>query len=157
MGRVPSLNRWYPSVVMPQCCNAYIYMCVCWSVVTQTRIFWNYIDSPSPHKMISHHIKGITVLYSYKHCILGLLIVWTLIDRRSFFHYKKLFSKNVSGVLKLKFFSNFFLKGEILGCLGTPHAPPGVALGRKTIHFFLWPWPVTGENFGTIRLAVQNT
>ena len=40
-----------------------------------------YIDSPSPHNMISHHIKGITVLYSYKHCVLGLLIVWTLIYR----------------------------------------------------------------------------
>ena len=30
--------------------------------------------------MISHHIKGITVLYSYKHCVLGLLIVWISTD-----------------------------------------------------------------------------
>ena len=40
-----------------------------------------YIDSPSPQTMISHHIKGIPVLYSYTHCVIGLRIVWTLIDR----------------------------------------------------------------------------
>ena len=39
------------------------------------------MDSPSSHKMISHHIQGMTVLYSYKHCVLGLIIVSTLIYR----------------------------------------------------------------------------
>ena len=33
----------------------------------------------------------------------------------------------------------FYLGGDF-GVFG---AHPGVARGRKTIHFFLWPWPVT--------------
>ena len=44
------------------------------------------MDSPSSHKMISHHIEGMTVLYSYKHCVLGLIIVWTLIDSLDHVH-----------------------------------------------------------------------
>ena len=43
---------------------------------------------------------------------------------------EKIFSlRNVPGVLKRK--------KKILGCLGRPTPPPGVARGRKTIHFFL--------------------
>ena len=52
------------------------------------------------------------------------------------------FFKNVPGVLKRM--HNFFFRGGILGCLGRPTPPPGVARGRKMIHFFLWPWHVTG-------------
>ena len=39
----------------------------------------------------------------------------------------------------------------------TPRPSWGVALGREMTHFFLWPWPgpMTGENFGTIRLGAQ--
>ena len=31
----------------------------------------------------------------------------------------------------------------------------GVARGWKTIHFFLWPWPVTGQNSETVWLGGQ--
>ena len=78
---------------------------------------------------------------------------------------KNISLRNVPGVLKRQkkfffptkfFFSKMFLGfwnackqkfrggGGILGCLGAPRPHPGVARGRKTIHFFLWPWYVTG-------------
>ena len=38
-------------------------------------------DSPGSHTIINHHIEGMTVLCSCKHGVLGLIIVWTLIDR----------------------------------------------------------------------------
>ena len=34
--------------------------------------------------------------------------------------------------------------GGFWGVWGAPRPHPGVARGRKTIHFFLWPWHVTG-------------
>ena len=34
--------------------------------------------------------------------------------------------------------------GGFWGVWGAPRPHPGVARGRKTIHFFLWPWYVTG-------------
>ena len=34
--------------------------------------------------------------------------------------------------------------GGFWGVWGAPRPHPGVAWGRKTIHFFLWPWHVTG-------------
>ena len=64
-----------------------------------------------------------------------------------FFPYTKyFFLKNVPGVLKRMHNFYFFFGGGggILGCLGRPTPHPGVARGRKTIHFFLWPWHVTG-------------
>ena len=41
-----------------------------------------------------------------------------------------------------KMFLGFFFRGG--GVWGAPRPHPGVARGRKTIHFFLWPWHVTG-------------
>ena len=69
------------------------------------------------------------------------------------FNWKKFFTKKCSWGLKMpkKKFSllkcswGFFSGGGGgLGGLGRPTPPPGVAQGRKTIHFFLWPWHVTG-------------
>ena len=36
------------------------------------------------------------------------------------------------------------MQGGFWGVWGAPRPHPGVARGRKTIHFFLWPWHVTG-------------
>ena len=48
--------------------------------------------------------------------------------------------RNVPGV----FFKNVFLGGGgVWGVWGASRPHPGVARGRKTIHFFLWPWRVT--------------
>ena len=43
--------------------------------------------------------------------------------------------------------TNFFFSeggGGVWGVWGAPRPHPGVARGRKMIHFFLWPWHVTG-------------
>ena len=45
--------------------------------------------------------------------------------------------------------------GYFGGVWGAPRPQPGVARGRKTIHFFLWLWPVTSQNSGTVRLGGQ--
>ena len=91
---------------------------------------------------------------------------------------KKISLRNVPGVLKhgggggrrkmSKFFfpTNFFFSkmflgfffsggggGGFWGVWGAPRPHPGVARGRKTIHFFLWPWPVTGLNSGAVQLG----
>ena len=60
-------------------------------------------------------------------------------NNKYFFSLLNFFFKNVPGVLKRMQKKNFFGGGGILGCLGRPTPPPGVARGRKTIHFFLWP------------------
>ena len=63
--------------------------------------------------------------------------------------------KHRPGVLKRKknfgrggtFFSLLFFRGgggRFWGVWGAPRPHPGVARGRKSIHFFLWPWHVTG-------------
>ena len=62
-----------------------------------------------------------------------------------FFPTKLFFSKNVPWVLKRmqkKYFSGG--GGGFWGVWGAPRPHPVVARGRKTIHFFLWPWHVTG-------------
>ena len=67
--------------------------------------------------------------------------------KKCFFPTKIFFFKNVPGVLKRMQTKIYFSGGGggIFGVFGAPHAPtPGVARGRKTIHFFLWPWHVTG-------------
>ena len=49
----------------------------------------------------------------------------------------------------------FWGGGRFWGVWGAPRPQPGVARGRKTIHFFLWPWPVTGLNSGMVQLGIQ--
>ena len=49
----------------------------------------------------------------------------------------------------------FFGGGGFWGVWGAPRHHPGVPRGRKTIHFFLWPWHVTGYNSGAVRLSGQ--
>ena len=77
--------------------------CVCWAVVIYSP--WLYIvlehsRSPSPHKMISHHIVFIKKIIS-------------------FFSLQIFFFKNVPGVLRRTQFFLFFVGGGgILGCLG---------------------------------------
>ena len=48
-------------------------------------------------------------------------------------------SKNVPGVLKRMQKKKFRGGGGFWGVWGAPRPHPGVARGRKTIHFFLWP------------------
>ena len=61
-----------------------------------------------------------------------------------FFH-TNFFFKNVPGVLKrMQKIIYFSGGGGFWGAWGAPRPHPGVARGRKTIHFFLWPWHVTG-------------
>ena len=69
------------------------------------------------------------------------------------FPYWIILFKNVPGVLKRM--PIFFLGGgaDFGGVWGAPRPHPGVARGRKTIHFFLWPWHVTGLNSGVVRPA----
>ena len=86
---------------------------------------------------------------AYRHCVNGLLtsIVWTLIGRLYDVYITDIVylldvlvgeveflteKKKVPGVLKRKI-SEFFFGGG-----------GGGFWGRKTIHFFLWPWHVTG-------------
>ena len=51
---------------------------------------------------------------------------------------KNISLRNVPGVLKRQ---NYFSGGGggFWGVWGAPRPHPGVARGRKTIHFFLWP------------------
>ena len=80
------------------------------------------------------------------------------------FNWNKFFAKKCSWGLKTVFFPTkfFFSKmflgfwnackqkfifrggGGVWGVWGAPRPHPGVARGQKTIHFFLWPWHVTG-------------
>ena len=48
--------------------------------------------------------------------------------------------RNVPGVLKRQKKKIFGGGGGFWGVWGAPRPHPGVARGRKTIHFFLWPW-----------------
>ena len=58
---------------------------------------------------------------------------------------KKKKKKNVPGVLKRMQTKIYFSGGGgFWGVWGAPRPHPGVARGRKAIHFFLWPWYVTG-------------
>ena len=57
---------------------------------------------------------------------------------------KKKNFKNVPGLLKRMQTKIYFSGGGFWGVWGAPRPHPGVARGRKTIHFFLWPWYVTG-------------
>ena len=62
-----------------------------------------------------------------------------------FFPTKFFFSKMFLGfwnACKQKFI--FRGGGGFWGVWGAPRPHPGVARGQKTIHFFLWPWHVTG-------------
>ena len=62
-----------------------------------------------------------------------------------FFPTKYFFSKMFLGfwnACKQKFI--FRGGGGFWGVWGAPRPHPGVARGRKTIHFFLWPWYVSG-------------
>ena len=72
MGGIPSLNIWCNT---QECCNAY----TCVSVVSGYRLeCFRTLDSPGSHRIISHRIEGMTVQYSYNHCVLGLFIVLIL-------------------------------------------------------------------------------
>ena len=46
--------------------------------------------------------------------------------------------------------------GGFWGVWGAPRPHPGVARGRKTIHFFLWPWYVTVKILERSGLAVKS-
>ena len=132
------------------------------------------MDSPSSHNIISHHIKGMTILCSYKNCVLGLIIVWilctlhyniqwTLIDRLDHVYRDIVYTVSLCDVLVeshtaellllLDYYCSrievVFWEGEGTEVLKRKFClifwrgiggGGGVALGRKTIHFFLWPW-----------------
>ena len=66
-------------------------------------------------------------------------------QKKYFFSLLKFFVKNVPGVLKrMQKKKKFRRGGGFWGVWGAPRPHPGVARGQKTIHFFLWPWYVTG-------------
>ena len=59
--------------------------------------------------------------------------------QKSFFSLLKFFFKNVPGVLKRMQTKIYFSGGggRFWGVWGAPRPHPGVARGRKTMHFFL--------------------
>ena len=77
-------------------------------------------------------VKFLTEIFFFaKKCSWGL---------KSFFSLLNFFLKNVSGFLKHmqnKYFSGGGGDFGVFG--GAPRPHPGVARGRNTIHFFLWP------------------
>ena len=90
----------------------HIYTCACWAVVIYSQWLYTVLEhsrSPSPHKMISHHIDDLII----QALCSGLLIITEF------------------------FFSQKNVPEVFWGVWGAPRPHPGVARGRKTIHFFL--------------------
>ena len=146
MGRVPNLNRWwYPSIYIHVPVGQWLYNYSQWLYIVL-----EHSRSPSPHKMISHHtIIVLDYLIINQKIIFHKKCSWGP-KTHKFFTYNFLF-KNVPGVLKRTHIGG----GDFGGVWGAPRPQPGVARGRKTIHFFLWPWSVTSQNSGTVRLGGQ--
>ena len=90
-------------------------------------------------------------IYYYK---TGLIFLNSMLEMSSTLSVKSLSGAHThtqAKIYKKKFTTKFFF-GKCSWGLETPH--PGVVQGWKTIHFFLWPWPVTGKNYRTWRSKV---
>ena len=101
----------------------------------------------------------VTEFFSQKHLpgVLKRKKNWGGGEAKKFFLPTKLNKNNVPGILKHMHKILFGGGGGFWGVWGAPRPHPGVARGRKTIHFFLWPWHVTGLNSGAVRHGGQKS